>query len=270
MRGEGEKMNYVVDSYENYREEDRLTTNNARRIEFVTTTRILDEVISEKSKILDCAAGTGIYAFWLADKGHEVTATDITPRHVDLINQTLANKKYNMNTAVLDATDMSCFDDASFDVVLNMGPFYHLITEEQREKCLKECLRVLKKDGFLVTAYIPRYYVFQYIAVSDEKYLDAHLAKQLIETGVLKHDDEKCFWTDTYYSSKREMESVYEKYGLKVVDHFAQDGLTPLLAKKVDTWNDAQFKIWCDYHYSVCREESVLGTSNHVVIIGKK
>ena len=263
-------MNYVVDSYENYREEDRLTTNNARRIEFVTTTRILDEVISEKSKILDCAAGTGIYAFWLADKGHEVTATDITPRHADLINQTLANKKYNMNTSVLDATDMSCFDDASFDVVLNMGPFYHLITEEQREKCLKECLRVLKKDGLLVTAYIPRYYVFQYIVVSNEKYLDAHLAKQLIETGVLKHDDEKCFWTDTYYSSKEEMKSVYEKYGLKVVDHFAQDGLTPLLAKKVDTWNDAQFKIWCDYHYSVCREESVLGASNHVVIIGKK
>ena len=33
-------MNYVVDSYENYKEENRLTTNNARRIEFVTTTRV--------------------------------------------------------------------------------------------------------------------------------------------------------------------------------------------------------------------------------------
>lgn len=38
-------MNYVVDSYENYKEENRLTTNNARRIEFVTTTRVLDEII---------------------------------------------------------------------------------------------------------------------------------------------------------------------------------------------------------------------------------
>ena len=65
-------MNYVVDSYENYKEENRLTTNNARRIEFVTTTRVLDEIIHDKSKILDCAAGTGIYSFWLADKGHEV------------------------------------------------------------------------------------------------------------------------------------------------------------------------------------------------------
>mgnify|MGYP002793734494 FL=1 len=64
-------MNYVVDSYENYKEENCLTTNNARRIEFVTTTRVLDEIIGTKSKILDCAAGTGIYAFWIADKGHD-------------------------------------------------------------------------------------------------------------------------------------------------------------------------------------------------------
>ena len=85
----GVYMNYVVESYENYKEEDRLTTNNARKIEFITTTRVLDEVIDAESKILDCAAGTGVYAFWLADKGHDVTATDITPRHIDIINQTL-------------------------------------------------------------------------------------------------------------------------------------------------------------------------------------
>ena len=31
---------YVVESYENYKEEDRLSTNNARRIEFLTTVRV--------------------------------------------------------------------------------------------------------------------------------------------------------------------------------------------------------------------------------------
>ena len=127
-------MNYVVESYENYKEEDRLTTNNARKIEFITTTRVLDEVIDAESKILDCAAGTGVYAFWLADKGHDVTATDITPRHIDIINQTLKTKKYSMNTAFLDATDMSCFADDTFDVVLNMEPFYHLLVEQMKEK----------------------------------------------------------------------------------------------------------------------------------------
>lgn len=62
-------LNYVVESYENYKEKNRLTTNNARKIEFITTTRVLDKVIGAKSNILDCAAGTGVYAFWLAIKG---------------------------------------------------------------------------------------------------------------------------------------------------------------------------------------------------------
>lgn len=262
--------NHVVNTYENYKEEDRLTTNNARKIEFITTTRVFDELITSKRNILDCAAGTGIYAFWLAEKGHDVIATDITPRHIDIIRQNLAASNHSMRTAILDATDMSLFEDETFDVVLNMGPFYHLITEEQREKCLSECIRVLKKGGLLVTAYIPRYYVFQYVAMSDEEYLDSALAKQLVETGVLHHDDEKCFWTDTYYSSKEEMETVYCAHNLKIIDHFAQDGLAPLLSHKVDSWNEDQFRIWCDYHYSICREQSVLGSSNHVIIIGEK
>ncbi len=262
--------NYVVESYENYREEDRLSTNNARRIEYLTTVKILDELIDGKKKILDCAAGTGIYAFHLADNGHDVTATDITPRHVDVMNNILESKDYDMHTAVLDATDMSVFADESFDVVLNMGPFYHLTDENAREKCLSECRRVLKKGGLLVTAYIPRYYIFQFIAMQDVSFLDAGLANQLINTGVLRHDDEKCFWTDTYYSSADEMEKLYGQYGFETIDHFAQDGLTPQYHEKADRWNDEQFRTWCDYHYSVCREKSLLGASNHVVIIGRK
>ncbi len=262
--------NYVVESYENYREEDRLSTNNARRIEFLTTVRVLDEIIKDKKNILDCAAGTGIYSFYLADKGHNVTATDITPRHIDIIRNTLKEKPYNINTAVLDATDMSMFDDESFDVVLNMGPFYHLINEADREKCIKESLRVLKKGGLLITSYIPRFYVFQYVALQDKNFLDDNFAKQLIQTGELHHNDEKCFWTDTYYSTYEEMQSLYKQNGLKVMDHFAQDGITPYFSEKVDKWNDEEFKTWCDYHFSICREKSILGASNHVIIVGEK
>ena len=205
--------NYVVESYENYREEERLSTNNARRIEFITTVRALDELIVGKKKILDCAAGTGVYAFYLADSGHEVTATDITPRHIEVIKEIVKDKTYEMDARVLDATDMSVFEDETFDVVLNMGPFYHLINEEDRKKC---------------------------------------------------------FWTDTYYSTDEEMENLYREYGMEVIDHFAQDGATPHFSKKVDEWNGEQFKVWCDYHYSICRQKPLLGASNHVVIVGRK
>lgn len=66
------------------------------------------------------------------------------------------------------------------------------------------------------------------------------------------------------------MESIYGEHGLEIIDHFAQDGLAPLLSHKVDNWEESQFKTWCDYHHSICREQSVLGASNHVVIIGRK
>lgn len=60
--------NYVVESYENYKEEDRLSTNKARRIEFLTTVRVFDELITDKKKILDINSATSIVAAF-ADMG---------------------------------------------------------------------------------------------------------------------------------------------------------------------------------------------------------
>lgn len=262
--------NHVVESYENYREETRLTTNNARKIEFLNTVRILNEWLPTPCRILDCAAGTGVYACDLAERGHDVTATDLTPRHIEVLREELKNKPYAMQTAVMDATNLSAFADESFDVVLNMGPLYHLVEEADRLRCLQESLRVLKKGGLLVAAYIPRFFVFQHVAMQDARYLDASLSEQILRTGVLRQEDEKCFWTDTYYATAEEMETLYRQLGLVVVDHFAQDGVAPQFADKVDRWNEEQFQIWCDHHYRMCREKSILGASNHVVIIGRK
>lgn len=44
-------------------------------------------------------------------------------------------------------------------------------------------------------------------------------AEQLINTGVIKHDDEKYFWTDTYYYSRDETEESYKRNGLEVIKH---------------------------------------------------
>ena len=260
----------VVNYYENYREEDRITTNNARRIEFLTTVNQLESLLTGKLDILDCASGTGTYAFYLADKGHRLTATDITPRHISYINEHLKEKPYTMETRVLEATDLSCFSDESFDIVLNMGPFYHLTSEEPRKKCFEESLRALRKGGYLITSYIPRLYLNQMIALADNKYLDKKLLSQIKNTGILEHDDPKCFWTDTYYSSYDEMQNLYMKYGLDIIKHFAQDGLAPLFHNRVDQWNDEQFETWLSYHFSVCSEKTIIDMSNHVIIIGQK
>lgn len=95
-------------------------------------------------------------------------------------------------------------------------------------------------------------------------------ADRLIDTRVLRHDDANCFWTDTYYSNPDEMETLYQEHNLEIIEHFAQDGITPFLKEKVDALNPTEFEMWCDYHYRICREKSILGASNHVIIIGRK
>jgi 2-polyprenyl-3-methyl-5-hydroxy-6-metoxy-1,4-benzoquinol methylase len=263
-------MDYVVEYYENYKEEERFSTNNARKIEFITSTRALDALLPLTARVLDCAAGTGAYAFYYAEKGYNVTALDIAPRHVEVMNEQMKQKRLNLAAAVNDATDLSRFEDQSFDVVLCMGPMYHITEKAMRDRCYSECVRVLREGGLLVTAYISRFFIFPHVALSDNAYLNAELAKSLTKTGTLKHDDPNCFWTESYYSTPEEMEKDYKENSLEVIDHLAADGLAPILREKVDALDEMQFQTWCEYHYSICREKSILGASNHGLIVGRK
>lgn len=263
-------LKHIINSYENYNEEDRLTTNKSRRIEFVTTIRALNDILPSKGKLLDCAAGTGIYAFYFADRGYDVTALDITPRHIEIINRKLEAKSIDMITAVNDATNLSSFCDESFDIVLCMGPIYHLTDKKMRQKCINECTRVLKKEGYLVVTYINRFFVFPYIATNNKKYLNMEFATKLMNTGCITHDDPNCFWTDSYYAIPEILEQDLKRSCLKVIDHLATDGLSLYLKEVVDNMSKEEFNVWCDYHYSVCRERSILGASNHGLVICQK
>jgi hypothetical protein len=96
------------------------------------------------------------------------------------------------------------------------------------------------------------------------------LAKTLIETGTIKHDDRICFWTDSYYSTPEEVENDFIMLYLEIADHLATNGFTPFLKDIIGNLNEEEFKIWCDYHYTVCRQKSMLGASSHGLIIGRK
>lgn len=65
-------------------------------------------------------------------------------------------------------------------------------------------------------------------------------------------------------------EEDLEKFNLDIADHLVTDGFSPFLKEKIDCMSDEEFKIWCNYHYNVCRQKSILGASNHGLIIGRK
>ena len=177
------KMNFeekLIAYYASGYEKKRLKKDKYHSIEYLTTVRYFDMVLPKKGKVLDCCAGGGAYSFYLADRGYSVTATDLSPKNIEIIK---ANKKSSKldNVMQLNALDMSCFEDSSFDVVLCMGAFYHLKSAEERKQCVNECLRVLKDGGVFVLAYINRNPCVLYQFCQQPKKIKAQA--NLIKTG---------------------------------------------------------------------------------------
>lgn len=265
-------MNNVVQYYEKTNEDTRLTSNNARRIEFITTVSVLDKYIPQDASILDVAAGTGVYAFHYAEKGHEVFAADITPKHIDIILEKAKtnSKALKIQAAVNDATDLGIFRPEGYDVVLCLGPMYHLLDQGDRKKCILECLRVLKPGGILAIAYVNKHFIFPHLVIRDKKFLKDNIMRNIAIDSCARASDEDCYWTDASYTTPEEIEKLMEEFNVEKVDHVATDGLSPMLRDAVDSMNEEEYKVWLDYHMLTCREKSIMGISNHGLYVCRK
>ena len=265
-------MDTIVRFYDKNDEESRLTTNKARKVEFIITTTILNQYIEKHYKIIELGCGTGVYSFYYAENGNNVVATDITPKHIDTINQKLHQRKDNINLSaeVVNATDLDNFESESFDVVLCLGPMYHLIDEYDREKCIRESLRVLKKKGILAVSYINKHYVLNSIMTKDKSFLTNTFVDKVLNTGIIMEGEKECFWTDAFFTTPIEMEAFMSKFNIQITDHVGTDGLSPFLKDCIDNMSDEEYSVWLRYSLNSCREKSILGMSNHGLFICRK
>jgi len=263
-------VNTILDYYTQYNEENRLTKDQSHKIEFITCTNALDKIISQKSKILELGAGSAEYSFYYAKNGHDVTATDLVQKNLDGIENRLGlHPEIKLNCKRVDARDLSDFQNSSFDAVLNLGPLYHLIEKSDQKKCFSESLRVLKPEGILAVAYINKYFYIPYCLKNDRAdILEDNFVNKVIDKGYIEAKDE--FWTDVNFFSPKEIEELLLHYGVEIIDHVATDTISPMIADSINSLNEHQYSKWVNYHLKTCREPSILGLSNHSLIICRK
>ena len=133
---------------------------DVHKTEFRTTLRAMREFIPPRSRILDVGGGPGRYSIELAKAGHRVTLLDLSSRSVEMARQKARELNVHIYEFVHgDALDLSRFPDEAFDVVLLMGPLYHLVEAQDRDRAIREALRVLTPGGFLFASFITRYAV---------------------------------------------------------------------------------------------------------------
>ena len=149
-------FNKVRSYYQNFDEDNRLFKDYSGRLEFDRTVKILKKFLPAKAKILDLGGASGTYSFFLVEMGYDVWLADLSNHLINIaFEKNKVSKRKLQSLDVVNAVDLSIYPSETFDVILLFGPLYHLTEYHERETCIREIYRVLKKDGLVFASFIP-------------------------------------------------------------------------------------------------------------------
>lgn len=271
-----EKMSEVYDFYNAGAEIGRLE-RGLGKIEFYRTKEIIRPYLTDKKNIYDVGGGVGTYSNWLAALGHRVHLLELAPSAVEYAN-IHQDVNYPYVSEVCDARNINR-NDESADIVLLMGPLYHLQNLEDRVQVIKEAYRVLKKGGLLFTTGISKFssttwaistYGTENECLSDPAY-QAMIQEELICGNHNRPKKYPNFIAQAFFHTPNQLQEELQSVGFHTIKKCAIEGIiwfTPSLDKKWE--NGTSREILLNIIRVTESEDSVMGMSPHFMVISKK
>ena len=254
----------ILMQYSSGKERGRPTSDRNTSLEFHYTKKHLEGFVKPDDKVLEVGCGTGYYGLYFADKCSAYHGIDIVPIHIELFERAIKDRGYaNVTCELGDATNLDTISDSSYDVVLCLGPLYHL-PQHEREFVFSECKRVCKDGGILAFSYINKIGVYACACIYDSTHYPNETANELV---LLKGEDD--LRPDTFfYTTPEEIKRLAQKHGLSVIKNLGTDFFIALGI--VNTMTDEQFEIMRPLYDQMTTHESCTGMSNHALILCKK
>lgn len=254
-------LTYLIDYYEKYNEDARLEVKHGR-VEYLTTMKYIHDYLKPGMNVLEVGAGTGRYSLALASKGYKVSAIELVQYNVDILKSNI-KPNYKIEAFQGDALDLSRYEDETFDLTLVLGPMYHLYSDTDKITCLKEALRVTKKQGKIMVSYcLNDATVINYCFISNR-------IKECIDNNMLT-EDYHCISTPKELFDLVRIEDInrinsnFDIIRDKLV---ATDGATRYIKEVVNAMDDETYNIYLDYHFKICERQDLVGASHHCLDI---
>ncbi|MGW2850195.1 class I SAM-dependent methyltransferase [Streptomyces sp. NPDC001274] len=208
----------IIDFYTStINEADRLSVPADGVLEMVRTQELLRRHLPPApATVLDVGGGPGTHARWLSADGYQVHLVDPVPRHV-------AEAAGAGCTVELGDARALGAPDASYDVVLLLGPLYHLTEAADRARALAEARRVVRPGGLVAAAGINRYAsLFEHTAFAhlDHPGFQESIGR-ILATG--SHDGERGF-TVAHFHTGPELEAEMRDAGLSDTRVYGVEG----------------------------------------------
>ena len=255
----------IIRSFYNQVDEDsRLQNNRHGQLEYAVTMHYIHRFAAPGSKVLEVGAGTGRYSIALAKEGMDVTAVELVEKNLDVLKQNSRGVDH-ISSFQGDATDLSRFEDQAFDITLVLGPLYHLYDAEDIHKTIDEAIRVTRKGGVILFAFLS---VF---GIMYANYLSGDWAEGQEENFTkdykVKHFKEQLF---TGYDIV-EFEKLFEDKPVQWITTTGTDGVLEPLERRPDfAITDEDFPAFVDWYLAFSEKRELLGATNHLLYICRK
>ena len=252
----------IKEKYSDGREAGRAERDGAYPMEFIYTKRALDPYIDASKRVIEIGCGGGYYLMHYAPKCKEYIGVDLSPVNIQMVQEQIAAREYeNADAMVGDATNLENIADESFDLVLCLGPLYHL-KREDRKQCIAECKRICKPGGIIVFAFINKTGAIAKFGAgaSWSDVLTPDIGQYVLERGTDNKNTDIFFFT-----MPEEMLEDTAACGLKKIRMTGVDFL--LLEETIETFTEEQRRIWFQFADTVAGSEYATALSNHALLI---
>jgi ubiquinone/menaquinone biosynthesis C-methylase UbiE len=265
----------ILEYYSKGGEKNRLY-EGAFQLERVRSQEIILRYLPKKKelKILDIGGGCGFYSFWLSRLGHKVYLADLVEKNIEIAKNIAKKKKLKLGCIeVGDAKDLS-FKDGYFDVVLMMGPLYHLTQKKDRLQALDEARRVLRKGGVFFGAAISRYAwmmdTFYYGLLKDSDCVKI-MNRDLFDGQHRNYTKKFNYFTTAFLTLPEDLHKEVKEAGFKAVQILAIEAFGAHIPGFNKNWHNPKFaNLLLKTIDKVEKDSSLLGMSNHLMAVARK
>ncbi len=252
-------------------EQQRLTASSA--VEFAITVRYLQRYIPDGARVAELGVGSGQYTKLLAQKGCWLHLVDVSERLLESVVGRL--EQAGMGEQILDsqrasATHLPHIEAESVDVVLSLGPLYHLCALADRQLAVREAARILRPGGWLYAAGINRLtYLRDTFRQHPQKGAERwEFCKQLLSDGNTDSQHTPLLGPGHFTSSEEFRDLFRDSFDEEIlvgVESFTggSQELFPSLSAE-----DAE--AWLDLVEQTGKTSDGLGLADHFLYIGRK
>jgi SAM-dependent methyltransferase len=256
-------------------ETQRLEENAYRRLEHDMTLRTIIRHAPAGARILDVGGGPGTYLEPLTRCGFDPWLCDLSDANVAVARQratALGLSDVNQRVRQADATRLTQYARASFDAVLALGPFYHLLDEAVRRRALSEVVRVVKPGGTIVFAVLPRLHPLRYLLreATAEAFdvLDAIDWDTLLAAGRFENQE---FFTDAYLTDLNEFRAMLSRARCRVIDTLSVESFCAFMDVPLCEWatSDEKYAKLLDLVDKTARSSEQIASAEHVLVVAR-